>query len=221
MAFAVTTRAQTHTTLPTKVRHENVLWLWSNISQNCSCHRIASLWACFSPSPASWPGWYPSTCQAVSRGYSQAFGWSLLRLCCTWCSINSHLPCTCFVPGWCPSWSGDTRQLLISRPPWTPTGSTPTTDCLASGYTCLSWNKSTAEGKGVKQSSWLQIFSLVLIKAQVDCYSAFQSCFIFFPCIHSTRHPAASLPRCTPTTKLILSTEPLEPLWLSELSLCL
>lgn len=177
------------------------------------------------------------TCQAVSRGYSQAFGACLLRLCCTGCSINSHhqLCRPWCVPGWRPSCEWWHPHLFPSfwpaprlQGPWTPnlmcTGSTPTTDWLSSGYTCLQFQtvlkQVNSRMKG-GQSSWLQIFSLVLIKAQVECYSAFQSCFIFFPCIHSTWHPTASLPRCTPTTKLIFSAEPLVPLWLSELSFCL
>lgn len=61
----------------------------------------------------------------MSRGYSQVFGQSLLRLCCTGCSRNFHqeLCSPCFVPGWCPSserWHPrlfpGSWQLLVSRP---------------------------------------------------------------------------------------------------------
>lgn len=81
--------------------------------------------------------------------------------------------------------------------------------------------KTSQQQKKRGQSSWLWIFLLILIKVQVEHHFVFQSCSIFFSCIHSIWHPTTRLPRSIPTTKWIFSAKPLEPLQLSEPSFCL
>lgn len=102
------------------------MWLWSYISQNCSCHRIAPPWACFSPSPASWLEWYPSThvrqwaegtVRLLDRAYQDCVAQGVALIPTT--SSAGRVLCQAGVP----LASGDTHtpslasgQLLVSRP---------------------------------------------------------------------------------------------------------
>lgn len=170
------------------------------------------------------------TCQAVSRGHRQAFGQSLLRPCSTDCTFNHHHP----VPGWHPA-GCDTSpgpgptplslppaprpqaHLRRSAPHMLAPLPTPTTPVpLIPGST-----KTPQQQKKRGQSGWLWTFLSFLTVAQMGHRFVFQSCSVFFPCVHSIWPPMTRLPRSTPIKKLIFSAEPLEPLQLSEPSFCL